>query len=87
MTIFTKCAKEHLFTNEINKTDCEYCSVSKLCHQVWNNSGYNGMEEKLNVIMKLKHGEPVDDEMMKLVNPYEHNKEKPRKGVKHAVAA
>jgi len=84
LAVLGNCGREQLFDP---KTDCDYCPVRKLCHRVWNNSGYEGMEEKLNVIMKLKHGEPVDDEMMKLVNSYEHNKEKPRKGVKHAVEA
>jgi len=82
--IFTKCANEHLFVDPKikTKTDCDYCPVAELCRRVWNNSGYNGMEQKLNVIMKLKHGEPVSKDEMNLTNPYEHNKEKPRKRLK-----
>lgn len=80
LAVLDNCRCEQLFDP---KSDCDYCPVSTLCNQVWNNSGYKGMEEKLNVIIKLKHGEPVSKEEMKLTNPYEHNKEKPRKRGKH----
>ena len=82
LAVLNNCGREQLFNS---KSDCDYCPVSTLCNRVWNNSGYRGMEEKLNVIIKLKHGEPVSNEEMKLTNPYEHTKEKPRKGVKYAL--
>lgn len=87
LAVLNNCERERLFNPKPKKTDCDYCPVATLCNRVWNNSGYKGMEEKLNVIMKLKHGEPVDGEVMKLIDPYEHNKEKPRKGVKYALEA
>lgn len=84
LAVLDNCQRERLFNPERGKTDCDYCSVSTLCNRVWNNSGYKGMKEKLNVVMRLKHGEAVDDAQMKLINPYEHNKG-PRKGVKYAL--
>jgi len=88
LAILANCANEHFFSyNRLDDDDCNYCPVQKLCHRVWNNSGYKGIEDKFNVVMKLKHRETVSDEMMKLIDPYQHNKEKPRKGVKNAVEA
>ena len=86
LAILDNCGREQLFNPKPKKTDCDYCPVSELCNRVWNNSGYKGMEEKLNVIIKLKHGEPVSNEEMKLTNPYEHSRG-PRKGVKYAMEA